>query len=182
MWAGSWDVDCGAGGEGEEVHCEQSDEVAGVGGGVLGLQAGEEVEDVGEFRGVFFLGGGLQGGLDVADGGVGCFEDVGDEGADCGVGELWGGGGEELVERGEGGEEGLDFRGGFPAGEDFEGAEGDGDFGFVVRVGELVWVFGVEFFGEGFVGVDLEGEGFCDGEDFGEEGDYAAEFRDAGLA
>ena len=66
------------------------------------------------------------------------------------------------MEGGKRGEEGLDFWGGFPAGEYFEGAEGDGDFGFVVGVGELVWVLGVEFFGEGFVGVDLEGEGFCD--------------------
>ena len=126
------------------------------------MEAGEEVEDVGEFVGVFFDGEGLQGGLGGADGGVGGFEDVGDEGADCGISEGGGCGGEELVEGGEGGEEGLDFWGGFPAGEDFEGAKCDGDFGFVVGVGELVWVLGVELFCEGFVGVDLKGKGFCD--------------------
>ena len=86
------------------------------------------------------------------------------------------------MERGEDGEERLELRGGFPAGEDFEGAEGDGDFGFVVVVGELGGVLGVEALGEVFVGVDLEGEGFGDGEDFGEEGDYAAEFLYACFA
>ena len=112
---------------------------------------------------VFFFWELLEGMLGLFDGGVGGFEDGGDEGADGFVVEVdLLGVGEELVEGGEGGEEGLDLVGGFPAGEDFEGTEGDGDFGFVVVVGELVGVLGVESLGEVFVGVDLEGQCFCD--------------------
>lgn len=66
-----------------------------------------------------------------------------------------------LVEEVDGGE-------GLPAGEDFEFGEGEGDFGFVVGVSEVVGVAVVEFGCEGLGGVDLEGEGFGDGEDLGE--------------
>lgn len=65
-----------------------------------------------------------------------------------------------LEEEGDGGE-------GLPAGEDFKFGEGEGDFGFVVGVGEVSGVAVVEFGCEGFGGVDLEGEGFGYGEDLG---------------
>jgi hypothetical protein len=45
---------------------------------------------------------------------------------------------------------------GFPTGEDFEFGEGNGDFGFVVGVGELVGVILVQASGEVFVRMDLE--------------------------
>ncbi len=126
------------------------------------LQAGEEGEDVGVLIAVFFFGELLEGVLGCADGGVGGFEDGGDEVADCFVVEMeLLGGGEELLEGGEGGEEGLDFVGGFPAGEYFEGTEGDGDFGLVVVVGELLGVLRVESLGEVFVWVDLKGQCLC---------------------
>ena len=162
MRAGRRDVDRVAGFKGEEIHSQKRNEVSGVGAPVLVLEAGEEIEDVGVFA-VFFLWEFLEGFLSFFDSGVVGFEDGGDEGADGFVVEMdLLGVGEEVVEGGEDGEEGLDFVGGFPAGEDFEGAEGDGDFGFVVVVSELVWVLGVESLGEVFVGVDLEGECFCD--------------------
>ena len=126
------------------------------------MEAGEEVEDVGVLA-VFGFGDLLEGVLGLADGGVGGFEDGGDEVADGFIVEMGLlGVGEELLERWESGEEGLDIVRGFPAGEDFEGTEGDGDFGLVVVVGELLWVLCMESFGKVFVWVDLEGQCFCD--------------------
>ena len=112
---------------------------------------------------VFFFGDLLEGFLGLFDGGVGGFEDGGDEGADGFVVEMGLlGVGEELVEGRESGEEGLDFVVGFPAGEDFEGTECYCNFGLVVVVGELLGVLCVQSFGEVFVWVDLKGQCFCD--------------------
>lgn len=125
------------------------------------MEAGEEVEDVGVLA-VFGFGDLLEGELGLADGGVGGFEDGGDEVADCFVVEMGLlGVGEELLERWESGEEGLDIVRGFPAGEDFEGTEGDGDFGLVVVVGELLRILRMQSFGEVFVWVDLKGQCLC---------------------
>lgn len=54
---------------------------------------------------------------------------------------------------------------GLEADEELEVGEGNGDFGLVVRVRVFVWLGFVEFLGELFVGVDLEREGFLEGED-----------------
>lgn len=53
----------------------------------------------------------------------------------------------------------------FPAGEELEFRQRDGDLGFVVVVSKFLGVDFVQFFGELFVWVDLEGEGFGEGED-----------------
>lgn len=61
--------------------------------------------------------------------------------------------------------DGRDLVEGLEAGEELEVGQGDGDLGFMVAVAEFMGVSGVKFLGEGFVGVDLEGEGFGEGED-----------------
>jgi hypothetical protein len=54
----------------------------------------------------------------------------------------------------------FDVGEGLEAGKQLEVGQGDCYLGLVVWVAELGGVFGVELFGERFVGVDLEGEGF----------------------
>lgn len=54
---------------------------------------------------------------------------------------------------------------GFPADEELEFGEGDCDLGLVVFVAEFLGVFVVDLGGEIEIGVDLEGEGFAEGED-----------------
>lgn len=68
------------------------------------------------------------------------------------------------MERGEF-EEVFNLVEGLEADEEFEVGEGNGDFRLVVRVRVFVWLGFMEFLGEFFVGVDLEGEGFLEGED-----------------
>lgn len=59
----------------------------------------------------------------------------------------------------------LDVIDGFPTGEDLELGERNGDFGFVVCVGELLGILLMEAGGKIFIRVDLEGKCFLDGED-----------------
>lgn len=70
-------------------------------------------------------------------------------------------------EDGDGVEEGVDVVDMLEADEGFEVAEGDGDFGLVAWVAMFGWVVLVQFGGELFVGMELEGEGFGDGQDPG---------------
>lgn len=131
--------------------------------GEVGLRGGEEEEEE-EVGGV----------LDGA--GVG-LEDVAGDLAEGAVGPVGGGvGGHEGLERGQL-EERLDLGEGPEAGEELEGGQGDGDFGLVVGVGEVVRVLGVERCGEVLVlvGVDLQRQGLGDGQDLGQEGQLAAE-------
>lgn len=62
-------------------------------------------------------------------------------------------------------EEGLDSVEGFPASEELEFGERDCDLRLVVCVAEFLGVFLVQFGGQREIGVDLEGEGFAEGED-----------------
>lgn len=65
-----------------------------------------------------------------------------------------------------------DFFEGTETTESFEGGDGNGHFGLVVVVRVIFGVFGMELLGEFLVRVGLDGESFCDGEDFEEEGEF----------
>lgn len=126
----------------------------------------------------------MEGGDGLADRFFVCTEDLLDdmfEGLVIEVG-FGGVGGEEFLEGLELHERAY-FVQGFEAAKGLEFAKGNGDFGLVVWVCEVCGVLLMELAGEILVGVDLEGESFCDREDFGEIWELGvAEFLDDVLA
>ena len=143
------DVDAFAGLADHVVHADQGDEGAVILGGVLRLQAGEEIEDVGMFGAVVGFREGAEALLCRDDElGVG-FEEGFADGLQGVFGEGFAGVdafGDEVAEGLEL-EEGVDVLEGFEGDEDFELAESDGNFGLVVGVRVFVWILFVELFG-----------------------------------
>lgn len=71
----------------------------------------------------------------------------------------------EVRNEGGKGEKRLDLGKGLEAGKDLEFGEGNGDFGLVIWIRELIRVFFVQLGCELFVWVELERESLCYGED-----------------
>lgn len=137
-----------------EVHACQRDDRSCIAGPVLPLQAREEVWDVTRLDLVQLFTRRLEEVLlNGLYGGFVCFEEVAGHFPESVVAPALGWDFGQVGYEGGQGEYGLDFGQGLESGENLEFGESYCDFWFVVRVGELVRVFFVQFGGEFFVGM-----------------------------